>query len=301
MRWSLLFFLLILLFAGCRKESRKKDSQKLVTPKESDNEVTLCLIPIRSRLSTLEAWQPVAEYLSKETGFEVELTFARDYSHLIELIVKKEVDLALFGSFSYINVQEQADIVLLVQRVIKGSSSYRSLLIARKESSINVITDLKGKTLAFIDKRSTSGYLFPLYMLSTAGLDSPEQYLSEVIWAGNHDNAKLLVHSGRVDAAFITSSRWKPFDSDPRLDELKVVLTSEEFPLGPICVRKGLNLKMKKKLKKALLNISIDSEKTKELALNIGIDGFIEGSDQNYNYIREIKTKLEELGIYTLD
>lgn len=301
MRWSLLCFLLLLLFAGCRKDSTQTGSQGFTPLNEKDDKLIFCLHPFQSQLSLLEAWQPIADYLTKETGYEVELTFAKDYSNLIERFINKEVDMALLGSFAYINVQEQTEIVPLVQRVVSGNSSYRSLLIVRKGTPYKSITDIKGSNLAFTDEKSTSGYLFPLYMLSEAGLTPLEKSFNSIIWAGNHDNAKLLVYSGQVDAAFITSIRWKPYDKDPRLDELRVLTSSKNFPLGPISVRKDLPPEVQSKLRDAFLKINMNDPETEKLALNVGIDGFSRCSDKTYNYIREIKEKLEELGIDTLD
>lgn len=301
MRWSLLCLLLLLLFAGCRKDTTEKAGEEAAPLEQKTEKVIFCLNPFLSQISLLEAWQPIARYLTLETGYEVELIFAKNYNNLIERFINKEIDLALLGSFSYVTVREQTEIVPLVQRVVGGSGSYRSLLIVRKEAPFQSISDIKGKVLAFTDEKSTSGYLFPLYMLERAGMTPLEESFSKIIWAGNHDNAKLLVYSGQVDAAFITSIRWKPYDNDPRLDELRVLVASEDFPLGPISVRKDLPLEKREKLLDALLKVNIDNPETVKLAQGVGVDGFIEISDKTYNSVREVKKRLEELGIDTPD
>lgn len=53
-------------------------------------------------------------------------------------------------------------------------------MITHPNSSVQSIADLKGKTFAFGDKGSTSGYLIPLYQFQKNGIDL-EQYLGKVL------------------------------------------------------------------------------------------------------------------------
>ncbi len=46
-----------------------------------------------------------------------------------------------------------------------GSTGYHSIMVARKDSGITKLEDLKGKKLGFADPDSTSGYLIPLVTL----------------------------------------------------------------------------------------------------------------------------------------
>lgn len=294
---ALLIVLLLITLFNCNRDMRSKNRLNSSQSDKDSERIILCLTPYRSELEMLNIWQPFADYLSRESGYNVELEFAEDYEHLITDFSNKSIELALLGSFAYVSAREQRDVLPLAQMVIHNTTGYRSLLIVSKDSPFTSISDLKGKSIAFVDKKSTSGYLLPLYMLAQAGVTAPEESFSSIVWAGTHDNARRLVHTGKVEAAFITSIRWKPFDNNPLLDELKVIDRSETIPLGPLCIRADLDSDIGNNLKKALLKIDIKNSETRELAQLLMIDKFTDSKDDNYNYIRLVKERLLELGI----
>jgi len=58
----------------------------------------------------------------------------------------------------------------------------------------------RGRSLAFVDPNSASGYVAPNYFMSRAGYN-PEEHFSSVVFAGSHDNAVIGVVNGQFDAA----------------------------------------------------------------------------------------------------
>ena len=73
-----------------------------------------------------------------------------------------------------------------------GRTYYHSQIIARKDSGIKTVNDLKGKTFAFVDPTSTSGHLFPKAGLIKLGID-PDTDFGRVIFTGSHDANALAV------------------------------------------------------------------------------------------------------------
>ena len=83
-----------------------------------------------------------------------------------------------------------------------GRTFYHSLVVARKDSGIQTVADLKGKTFAFVDPSSTSGHLFPKAGLIKAGFN-PDKDFGRVIFSGSHDSNAVAVQNGKVDAVAI--------------------------------------------------------------------------------------------------
>ena len=77
-----------------------------------------------------------------------------------------------------------------------GRTFYHSQIIARKDSGIKDINDLKGKDFAFVDPSSTSGHLFPKAGLIKLGID-PENFFGRVLFTGSHDANALAVANER--------------------------------------------------------------------------------------------------------
>ncbi|MEF8830794.1 MAG: PhnD/SsuA/transferrin family substrate-binding protein [Halobacteriales archaeon] len=117
----------------------------------------------------MSQYAPVEEYLTDEVH-ETELTYAQNYSAVLESLGSHTGDVAETGPFAAaLGVNEdKADILL--QRFAYGSWEYTSVIVTRDDTDISSLSDLEGKTIAFADRLSASGSLFPLYMLKNAGL-----------------------------------------------------------------------------------------------------------------------------------
>ncbi|MFB6174032.1 MAG: PhnD/SsuA/transferrin family substrate-binding protein [Halobacteriales archaeon] len=89
--------------------------------------------------------------------------------------------------------------------VTGGSAFYFSVMLTNPDSGIDERTDMKGKTMAFADRLSTSGSIFATYTLKQAGLDVGEAPQGqpvdfEGVWS-NHDIALKKLGNGEADAA----------------------------------------------------------------------------------------------------
>ena len=82
-----------------------------------------------------------------------------------------------------------------------GSTGYYSIMVARKDSGITKLEDLKGKKLGFADPDSTSGYLIPVTSLpKSLGGATVKDYFAETGFGGGHENLVLEVLKGTFDA-----------------------------------------------------------------------------------------------------
>ncbi len=264
--------------AAQRQQNRNKDST-----------LRIGSIPQINAVQMVRQWQPFLDYLSKELGMKVELVLKPDYRSVITGLSNSEMDVALLGSFAYIRTFPQGNIRPLVKRVIFGSPNYHSIIIVRKDSGIESFADLRGKTFAFTDKNSTTGYFLPLDMMIEKGFGRPETFFSAIIFTGNHESAVLAVHNGSVDGASVSTTRWNP--KNPKIGDLKVLWKSEAIPLGPFVARKSLDPALFGKIKKAFLKVGKAPE-TKDLSAHIEIDGFLPVRDTEYDVVRKIQKKL---------
>ncbi len=70
-------------------------------------------------------------------------------------------------------------------------------------SHIQNLEELRGRTIAFVDPASSSGYIYPMVMLIKRGLikdRDPKTFFKEVHFAGSHDAALLALLIRDVDA-----------------------------------------------------------------------------------------------------
>jgi phosphonate transport system substrate-binding protein len=143
-------------------------------------------------------YRPLAQYLSQKLGRAVELRTVDTWEGLAKSLANGETDIALMGPWGYVLANHVAGAQVVSTIEYDGKPEYFAIMITHPDSGIKTIADLKGKTFAFGDKGSTSGYLIPLHHLMTQGID-PEKYFSRVLHT-SHQAIETQVTAGQLDA-----------------------------------------------------------------------------------------------------
>lgn len=79
-------------------------------------------------------------------------------------------------------------------------------MLARKDSGIKTLEDMKGKKLGFADPDSTSGYLVPSVALPAQIGAKVDDYFASTGFGGGHENNVLEMLKGTFDGAVTWSS-----------------------------------------------------------------------------------------------
>ncbi len=143
-------------------------------------------------------YKPLANYLSKKLGREVRLRTVDTWEGLAKSLAAGETDLSLMGPWGYVLANHQAGAEVISTILYNGKPEYFAIMVTGPRSGINNIDDMKGKTFAFGDKGSTSGYLIPSHEFFKRGID-PEKYFSKVINT-KHQAIETQVTRGELDA-----------------------------------------------------------------------------------------------------
>lgn len=177
-------------------------------------------IPDESPTELARKAAPLAKYLEGKLGTKVEFTPVTDYAAAVEALVNKQVDLAWFGGFTFVQANQRSGgkVLPLVQR--EEDEKFRSVFITT-DPAIRGLADLKGRNLSFGSQSSTSGHLMPRSFLLAAGVD-PDKDLKRVAYSGAHDATVAAVASGKVDAGALNISVWEKLVADRKVDPAKV-------------------------------------------------------------------------------
>ncbi len=204
----------------------------------------------------LQKLQEYEAYLSEELGVPVKSISAADYNGIAQAMSAGQIEMAQGGAANYANMYlEMGDKVrpILTTKEVDGSLGYYSVIVVRADSPYKSIDDLKGKTLAFADVNSTSGYLLPSQLLRQEGKD-PTTFFGKTIFAGGHEQAVTAVVKKQVDAAATWSSGIgnesegytrgnlrKMVDSKMlNMKDIRVIWKGGPIPNGPLVVRSDL-------------------------------------------------------------
>ncbi len=253
--------------------------------------LTVGFIPAEDSRAMVRQSQAILDIVAKHTGMKVDTFVGSDYNATIEALRAGHVDVALLGPFSYVLATTVAKVEAFGVTVTARSMqpSYRSIIIAGKDSNINSLADLKGKTFAFVDPGSTSGYMVPAAAFVKSGI-TPEKDFKQVMYSGGHDSTIVSVGSGKVDAGSVADRIYERGCAKGLADcnKLKVVWTSPPIPNDPLLYRTALSDDMKKKVRDAFFSV-------KNLAFGeMGtVARFDPATDKDYDPVREIATALK--------
>jgi phosphonate transport system substrate-binding protein len=111
-----------------------------------------------------------------------------------------------------------------------GQPVYFSEMIVRRESPVRYFLDLRGRSWAYNDPCSLSGYYNVLKKLVEMGED--ERFFDRVLCSDSHLNSMEMVARGEVDAAIIDSNVLRiRLRSVPELrEQLRVIESWGAFP-----------------------------------------------------------------------
>jgi phosphonate transport system substrate-binding protein len=217
-------------------------------------------------------------------GMPVKPFVTADYNGVIEALRSRRLDVAYLGPFSYVLGTTVADIEAFAVPETKkaGRTFYHSVIVARKDSGIKTISDLKGKNLAFVDPGSTSGHLFSKAGLMQAGFN-PDKNFGRVIFSGSHDSNAIAVQNKKVDAAAIADRILAAAiaKGPAKREDLVEVWRSPPIPEFPTVWRKDVPADLKKRVQAAFLDVK-DIPWSDQGMLN----GFHPTNDAAYDIIR---------------
>jgi phosphonate transport system substrate-binding protein len=242
-------------------------------------------IPDESPTELARKAAPLVKYLEQKLGMKVEFTPVSDYAASVEALANKQVDLAWFGGFTFVQAQVRSGgkVVPLVQR--EEDEKFRSVFIT-SDPAIKTLADLKGKTLSFGSASSTSGHLMPRSFLLQASID-PDKDLKRVAYSGAHDATIAAVAAGKVDAGALNISVWEKFVADKKVDTSKVHVIFVTPPYFDYnwTVHADMPAALKEKLTKAFLDLNKATPEGKEVLELQRATRFVPTRVENYKGI----------------
>ena len=242
-------------------------------------------IPDESPTELARKAAPLVKYLEQKLGMKVEYTPVSDYAAAVEALANKQVDMAWFGGFTFVqaSVRSGGKAVPLVQR--EEDEKFKSVFIT-SEPSINSLADLKGKTLSFGSASSTSGHLMPRSFMLDAKID-PDKDLKRVAFSGAHDATIAAVAAGKVDAGALNISVWDKFVADKKVDtsKVRVFYTTPAYFDYNWTVHADMPAALKDKVSRAFLDLSPATPEGKELLALQRATRFIPTKAENYKGI----------------
>lgn len=287
---KILILLSIVVLAGCGEQA------ELGTKK---NPVKMYFVPSMEAGKIVTSGTEVADYITEKTGYVFKVAVPTSYASVIEAMGTEETDIAWLATFAYVLANQKFGAEVALTAVRKDMAKYKGQFIAQTGSGINTVEDIEGKTIAYTDAASTSGYMYPNALLQKKGIKPGRSF-----FAGGHPQAILSVYQGTAD---VGCTFWAPEGEDgPRdarravletypdvMEKIKIVGYTDWIPNDTVTFRKDFPAEMREKIVAALLEFAATEEGHETLVKLLDIDNFVKATDADYDVVRQT---LEAIG-----
>jgi phosphonate transport system substrate-binding protein len=225
----------------------------------ADAPLVLAFIPQENPEKLIGDIAAIGRYLESEIGRPVKGYVTQDHAAAVEALAAGKADISFMGALPYVLAHRHAGAEVILSEVYRGKATYTSRIYVRKASPIRTLAALRGKTIAFADPLSESGYMYPLDLFVAAGLlrrkEDPQRFFRRVYFAGGYQQAMQALANGLVDAA--GASVYSTLLLAPaQQPEVVAIAESPEIPSHAVIGRKGLDPDLREKFAAAMMKLN---------------------------------------------
>ncbi|HMY10642.1 MAG TPA: phosphate/phosphite/phosphonate ABC transporter substrate-binding protein, partial [Turneriella sp.] len=237
------------------------------------------------------AYEPLTDYLSEKLQVRIRLMIVQEYSELLADLRRGLVDIASFSPGAYadaLDVGIDKESLYVASAQLGGKNYYQGIIISKQE--IRSLDALRGKTFAFVEEGSSSGYKFPLALLLGRRID-PYSFFSRVYFLGSHPNVVEAVIGGKADAG----ATWDGYIEEnfpKQKPPVHILMRTEPIPYDAVVVGKKHGERFTQKVRRLLVGINkstVTTEGVKILGSDSGFpySGYVVNSNSMYDVVRK--------------
>lgn len=261
--------------------------------------IVIALVPGQDVKKLMLNGRVLEEHLAKKLKMEFKVLVPQSFVAVVESLGTERVDMAVMNSFGYVLAHEKYGAEVFLMGSFKGRNDYWGQIITRNDGP-KTMQDLNGKTFAFVDPASTSGYL-----LADKALRDDKIKLKEHIFAGKHDVVVNMVYQGRVDAG--ATYHTLPDNGIPQdarklvstqypdvWDKVKILKITGPIPNDPVVFRKGFPIDIRDKIIREMKSF-VKTPIGKDTMMNLyHMDDLVDAKNSDWDSLRNILKEINK-------
>lgn len=296
----ILVLIFTILFTSACSNQDMNSAISLKVAAESETEVDLveddtfkfAIVSIHSIRKTHWMYNKFINYLETELGRPIEIIQKQTYSEVKEMFKNGELDAGIVCAYLAVIGTEEGITENISMPIVDEKETFTSYIITQKDSDIAEFDDLQGRSFAFSDPLSYSGYFYTKYDLEKRN-HNIDDFFSKTYFTYSHDNTILAVANGLVDAGATHSSVYQQLkdNNDPVLENIKVIAEGTYVGNSPIVVNPNIDGDLKKKLKEVIQGMHLNESGQKALK-QLDFDRFVDPEPKLFHSIIEMISEL---------
>lgn len=244
------------------------------------------VVPQQSPSKMLRIWEPILRYVRKRTGYHLVFRTAPDIPTFEHRLANGEYQFAYMNPYHFTVFSREISGYRAIAKA--KNKKIRGVLVVRKESPIQNLSDLQGRELAFPAPAAFAASVLPRAHLDNAKVDFDPQYVS------SHDSVYKAVARGLYVAGGGVMRTFKTTDPSIR-EQLRVMWTTPGYTPHAIAAHSSVNPTVRLAVQEALMELS-DDQTLRSVLKSMGVKGFVAAVDSEWDDVRSLglKTQLAE-------
>ena len=257
------------------------------------NQIRMDILPCSDVVMSFKKFHPLISYLKQQTGFDIETAVPKDFAEMEWALKNGDIDFALQDPHTYVSLAKSYNRGSLLRTLTKdGKTSQYGLIIARKGSGINHVRDLRGKTVMFGPKLSSTKWIAAKEMFKENGINIDKD-LKAYSNGGCCEDIAFNVYLKAVDAGvvcdhFLEEHSDKQKELGINVKQLIVIGRTGPVPTKIFAARRELNTGIVAKINQMLLNLDRNLPAHAEILHSAELGGFQKARDKDYDGIRTV-------------
>jgi len=261
---------------------------------KAQESIKLGILSMAPPAKVYKLWSPFADYLAAKIGRRVDIVVPRGFKKIKEAVAHDTIDIFYVNSLILYRLKQEGKAIPIAQMyTIDGSIYNRGVLVARTDSKIKSLKDLKGKKLAFISPMASGGYLAQRAKFNGEGIKTKVD--AEEVFTKNLTTSLHKVILGEVQAAAMCGINFRLLSQRFGNGELETVGFSEKFVENAFGAHPKLCDQLRRKISSTIIEMINDEAGRKILAdmKNMKIQKFVKYDPASEIVTRDLISKAE--------
>ncbi len=223
--WIILHFVFSM---GCGSKSEKE-----YTPQYGETpavhakkiEYIFAVHPLHNPERFFEIFQPLVNYINTQAEeFSLKLESSKDYQSFEKKLYNRKFHFALPNPYQSVNATKYGYTIF---GKMGDDERFRGIIIARKDSHIKTVSDLRGQAISFPSATALAAAMMPKYYMKLHGLDVEKDALCEYV--GSQESSVMNVYLGKTKAGCTWPPPWEMLiEQRPELNNALEILWQTE-------------------------------------------------------------------------
>jgi phosphonate transport system substrate-binding protein len=239
--------------------------------------------PLHNPKRLFEVYNPIVEFINAQLpDVELKLEASRNYEEFDKKLYSGHFDFAMPNPYQTILSLAHG---YRIFGKMADDENFRGIILVRKDSGINKVSDLKGKIVAYPAETALAATMMPQQYLQSHGLNINTDI--ENRYVGSQESSIMNVFLGHVSAAATWPVPWKTFSAEhpDKAAQLEIKWQTESLPNNGWVVRNDVPAELAAQFARALFDLQ-NSEQGRKMLAALPVSHFEAANEQTYAPVR---------------